>query len=132
MTRNGKDVFPVHVASAKADVVQFFAFVGPPRRVDGFLEQKGTKKTKGEFFFVGFACFCRDCFPRAAGMENPQSAKILPRMARMARMGTNAECSPRKTWQGMQNAEILSVKSDFGELSRVVKCAVQFAPITDG
>jgi hypothetical protein len=23
----------------------------------------------------------------------------------------NAECSPRKTWQGMQNEELLSVKS---------------------
>jgi len=40
--------------------------------------------------------------------------------------GANAECSPRKTWQGMQNEEFLSVKSDFGELSRVVKSAVQF------
>jgi len=32
--------------------------------------------------------------------------------------GANTECSPRKTWQGMQNEEFLSVKS--------VKSAVKF------
>jgi len=30
-----------------------------------FLEQEKTKKTKDEFFFVSFVCFCGDFFPES-------------------------------------------------------------------
>jgi len=41
-------------------VVQCFVFVCPPRRVDGFLEQKDMKKTIPirNRDFVAFVCFC--------------------------------------------------------------------------
>ncbi len=35
----------------------------------GFFEQKGTKRTKEEIFFVAFVCFCGNCFPTAAQMK---------------------------------------------------------------
>jgi len=34
------------------------------------LEQKGTKGTKEEFFFVAFVCFCGNCLPMGALMES--------------------------------------------------------------
>jgi hypothetical protein len=39
------------------------------------FEQKGTKETKVEFFFVDFVCFCFNSVPRAARMEDSQSVK---------------------------------------------------------
>jgi hypothetical protein len=34
-----------------------------PRMTGISLEQKGTKETKEEYFFVAFVCFCRNRFP---------------------------------------------------------------------
>jgi hypothetical protein len=39
-----------------------------------FFEQKGTKATKQDFFFVAFVCFCGNRFPRVAE-RNPESVK---------------------------------------------------------
>jgi hypothetical protein len=41
------------------------------------LEQKGTKETKEEFFFVAFVCFCANFILWAAWMENSQSVKSV-------------------------------------------------------
>jgi hypothetical protein len=43
-----------------------------------FFEQKGTKKTKEEFFFVAFVCFCAHSVPRAARVENSESVQSVP------------------------------------------------------
>jgi len=42
-----------------------------------FFEQKGTKETKEEFFFVDFGCFRFNSVPRAARMEDSQSVKSV-------------------------------------------------------
>jgi hypothetical protein len=41
------------------------------------FEQKGTKETKEEFFFVDFGCFRFNSVPRAARMEDSQSVKSV-------------------------------------------------------
>ena len=41
------------------------------------LEQKGTKETKEEFFFVAFVCFCANFILGAAWMENSESVKSV-------------------------------------------------------
>ena len=40
-------------------------------------EQKGTKGTKKEFFFVAFVCFCANSVPRASRMEISESVKSV-------------------------------------------------------
>ena len=42
-----------------------------------FFEQKRTKETKEEFFFVDFGCFRFNSVPRAARMEDSQSVKSV-------------------------------------------------------
>jgi hypothetical protein len=40
-------------------------------------EQKRTKATKVQFFFVAFVCFCANSIPSAAQMENSQSVNSV-------------------------------------------------------
>ena len=41
------------------------------------FEQKGTKETKEEFFFVAFVCFCANSVRGAARMGNSESVKSV-------------------------------------------------------
>jgi len=41
------------------------------------LEQKGTKETKGEYFFVAFVCSLENRFPMGPLMENSKSVKSV-------------------------------------------------------
>ena len=46
-----------------------------------FLEQKKTKETKEEFFFVAFVCFCVNFILGAAWMENSEPVNSVKSVA---------------------------------------------------
>ena len=50
------------------------------------LEQKGTKATKEDYFFVAFVCFCGNRLPMKAPMENSSSVKSVKSVVQFLRL----------------------------------------------
>jgi hypothetical protein len=69
------------------------------------LEQKGTKATKEEYFFVAFVCFCGNRFPMGALVENSESVKsgksVVPflwlRLAALGCLAANPQTAIRNS-----------------------------------